>query len=141
MGHHRDIYDAANKAWAIGDLEGSLAMYSPDAVLIDPTGEYHGLQAIREHTAEAFVGFSSIENETTNLLECGDSYVAEWRIRMTHSGAIRNPDGTKIPPTGRTIEFSGCEVGRLDGDHVIYLHGYWDNMAMAVQLGLIPTAE
>src|SRR5437660_6588103 len=68
MGHHRDIYDAANKAWAIGDLEGSLAMYSPDAVLIDPTGEYHGLQAIREHTAEAFVGFSSIENETTNFL-------------------------------------------------------------------------
>ena len=136
---HRDIYEANVKAWENADLDGSIAPFAENAVIVEPGGEHRGLAAIRNFTADGFLSFSSVSIDTTNFLECGDSYVAEWTARMTHSGPMKLPDGTEIPPTGKTFELSACEVGRFVGDKIIEVRVYWDNVSIANQLGLMPS--
>ena len=53
----------------------------------------------------------------------------------THTGPLVMPDGTELPPTGKRIEIKGMElVQHRDGKIAVH-HMYWDNMAVAGQLG------
>jgi hypothetical protein len=48
------------------------------------------------------------------------------------------PDGTELPPTGKRIEIKGMDlVQHCDGKIAVF-HMYYDNMAVAGQLGLLP---
>src|SRR5207248_953112 len=111
---NRDVSDAIVKAWANADLDGVMAMYADDRVVVDPSGEYRGAVAIRAFTEDAFATFTPISVDTSNFLTDGDLYVAEWTTRMTNTGPLKLPGGSAIPATGQTVEFSARVIGRVD---------------------------
>ena len=74
------------------------------------------------------------------LVVQGDTLAAEWTFVGTHTGPLVMPDGTELPPTGARIEIKGMElVQHRDGKIAVH-HMYYDNMAVAGQLGLLPEA-
>ena len=56
----------------------------------------------------------------------------------THTGPVTMPDGTEIPPTGRRVEVQGMELVRVRDGKVVADNLYYDNLAVAAQLGLLP---
>jgi predicted ester cyclase len=47
------------------------------------------------------------------------------------------PDG-EVPATGRRLTFDACTVATVRDAAIRAWHGYYDQMAIAAQLGLIP---
>ena len=69
------------------------------------------------------------------ILEQGDTVATEF---TTNTGPLVLPDGTELPPTGKRIEAKGMELMQVRDGKVAVHHLYWDNMALARQLGLLP---
>jgi hypothetical protein len=48
------------------------------------------------------------------------------------------PDGTELPATGKRVEIAGMEICIVRDGKLILNTLYYDTMAVAVQLGLVP---
>jgi ketosteroid isomerase-like protein len=50
------------------------------------------------------------------------------------------PDGTELPPTGQRVEIKGMELVKIRDGKIVVDNLYFDNMAVAAQLGVFPQA-
>jgi predicted ester cyclase len=48
------------------------------------------------------------------------------------------PDGTEVPATGKRVEVPGMELVRARNGKIVVDNLYYDNLAVAAQLGLLP---
>jgi hypothetical protein len=46
------------------------------------------------------------------------------------------PDGTVIPPTGKTFDVQFCQSVKWEGERVIQIAAFWDTAKQARQIGL-----
>ena len=120
---------------ADGDI---LRQYTEDAVLVSPNGTVQGRTAIREHWSQEKAAFPDRTLTVNVVVEQGDTIAAEWTWAGTHTGPLVLPDGTELPPTGKRVEGQGMDLAQLRDGKAAVLHQYWDNMAWARQLGLVP---
>jgi ketosteroid isomerase-like protein len=72
------------------------------------------------------------------VLEQGDRVAAEWTWVGTHTGPLVLRDGTALPATGKRVELRGMELVRVRDGKIAEYHVYWDGMAAATQLGVLP---
>ncbi len=49
-------------------------------------------------------------------------------------GALVLPEGS-LPASGRQLQTRVCEVARVEGDEIVSLHLYWDNVAFLRAVG------
>ena len=59
---------------------------------------------------------------------------------ITTPGELRERPHTELPPTGKRIELKGMELVQIRNGKAAVQHQYWDNMAVAGQLGVLPEA-
>ena len=72
------------------------------------------------------------------MIEQGDTIATEWTWVATNTGPLVMPNGTEVPGTGKRVETKGMDLAQVrDGKLAVY-HMYFDNMAVAGQLGLLP---
>jgi steroid delta-isomerase-like uncharacterized protein len=140
MGVGKDLWTEWETRYNKHDFPGAASIWASDAVYTDPNGRCEGGKAIQAYHEAADKPFSDISLETTLLIEEGDTAVAEWRWRATHTAAIAIPDGNEIPPTGKTIEISAVSVMTVRDGKVALQRAYFDTAAMMSQLGLMPGA-
>jgi predicted ester cyclase len=134
----REDYERGIKLYNAGDLNSYAKEYAKDAVLITPDRTAEGRTAIREYWSRQRAAFPDCTQTVEALVEQGDTIVTEWTWVGTHTGPLVQRDGTELTPTGRRIELKGMELAQmLDGKIHVY-HMYWDGMAIAAQLGLLP---
>jgi len=48
------------------------------------------------------------------------------------------PDGTEVAPTGKRVEVRGMELVELRDGKIVVDNLYYDNLAVAAQLGVLP---
>src|SRR5262249_25264178 len=122
-----------------GDLDGVMDLYAENSVQGMPDGVYEGRSAIHERLAQELTAFTDVNHTVRSFVEQGDAFADEWTFAGTHSAPVRLPDGSELPPTGRRIEIEGMEIVRVGRDGKIVLNTlYYDNLAVALQLGLVP---
>ncbi len=63
----------------------------------------------------------------------GNTVVVRWTLAGTHQGEFQG-----IPPTGRSVTFTGIEVNRIVNGKIVEHHCNFDNIAMLQQIGAIP---
>ena len=131
LDHYVDRYNAV-------DLDGVIDLYADDATQIMPDGRFDGREAIRERLAQELAAFSDVHHTVRSFVEEGDSFCDEWTFAGTHTAPLRLPDGSELPPTGRRIEIKGMELVLVRDGKVILNTLYYDNLAVAAQLGVIP---
>lgn len=125
--------DAFNR----GDVEGLVGMCHPDVELINPNGTFRGAEGIRQ-TFQPLLDASSDRNVLiTNVIECGDTVVAEFTVRGTHDGQLASPDGPPVPPTGRSIDLPSIGIYDLRDGKLAASRGQYDRLTLAMQLGLL----
>ena len=140
MSSLRDLAEQGFQLYNAGDVEGLVNLYTEDATLVTPWGTFEGRAAIHEAWRRDKAAFPDGTLTLDVLVEQGDTLADEWTIVGTHTGPLVMPDGTELPPTGKRIELKGMELVQLRGGKIAVHRLYWDNMAVAGQLGVLPGA-
>jgi len=138
MSANRKLLDRYVERYNAGDLDGVMDLYAEDAVQIMPDGTYEGWNTVRERLAQELDGFTDLNHTVRSFVEQGDLFADEWTFVGTHTGSFRLPDGTELQPTERRVEIRGMEVVRVRDGKIVLNSLYYDTMAVAVQLGLVP---
>lgn len=130
----RQLYDAFNRK----NYDHCLTLVTEDmeTVLIPFGQTFHGRKGFSDFM-QGFAGaFPDITIQVTNQVVTEDQVVNEFTARGTHTGTLMTPAGA-IPPTGRTVNFTACEVYRIKNGKFVSLRNYQDAASLMRQLGLI----
>jgi steroid delta-isomerase-like uncharacterized protein len=139
MSAYRELLDRYVERYNAGDLDAVMELYAEDAVQGMPDGIFEGREAIRERLARELEAIPDVTHTVVSYIEQGDAFADEWTFVGTQTGPFQLPDGSVLPPSGKQVEVHGMEVVRVAPDGKIVLNTlYYDNMAVAVQLGLVP---
>lgn len=129
--HYRDLNDH--------DIARNRPLFSEDVVTIMPGGPpMHGIEPFEHYAGLFFHAFPDLHVELRSCVEQGETVIAEAVITGTHTGPLATPDGKEVPPTNKRIDVAVADAfdvkdGRVTGHRV-----YFDQMAMMMQLGLVP---
>jgi len=129
----RQWFEAFNR----GDLEAIVAMCHPDVDLSNSDGSYHGHDGVRAAFKPIIDSGSEWDTRVTNVVDAGDTVVAEFTLRGRHTRPLVTAQGT-IPPTNKMIELPAIGVYELRGDKLAASRGQFDRITLMVQLGLMP---
>jgi predicted ester cyclase len=138
MSVNSELLDRYVKRYNAGDLDGVMDLYAEDAVQNMPDGRYQGLRAIRDRLAQELNAFSDVNHTVRSFVEQGEAFCDEWTFAGMHSAPLLLPDGRELAPTGERVEIKGMEYCLMRDGKLIVDTLYYDNMAVAAQLGLLP---
>ncbi|NYD40483.1 ester cyclase [Nocardioides panaciterrulae] len=131
----RDLY----LSWNERDFDRAAEMVKPDSeIIVVGTGEkFIGPDGVRRYDSNWAEGFPDGEITVDNILDAGDCVVVEFTGRGTHTGTLPTSMGP-IPPTGRQLTLSLCDVLEFQEGKVKRQRSYFDTGSMMMQLGLLP---
>lgn len=139
MSAYRELLDRYVELYNAGDLDGVIDLYADDAVQGMPDGIFEGRSAIHDRLARELEAIPDVTHTVVSFIEQGDAFADEWTFVGTQTGPFLLPNGTVLPPTGKRVEVRGMEIVRVGPDGKIVLNTlYYDNLAVAEQLGLVP---
>ena len=88
---------------ADSDWNTIASMYAEDCVSVDPDGAvFEGREANLANDQKWASMMSDFKFNYANTVESGNATVVEMEITGTMTGEMPMPDGTSIPPTGKT---------------------------------------
>lgn len=138
MERYRSLLERYVELYNAGDLDGVMDLYAEDAVQLMPDGRFEGRSAIRDRLGLELAAFSDLAHRYLSYVEEDDAFADEWVFVGTHTGPLVLPDGSEVPPTGKRLEVQGMELVRVRGDEIVGDNLYYDTLAVAAQLGLLP---
>jgi predicted ester cyclase len=87
---------------------------------------------------EGCAPFFDISFPASHLIEQGDTVVAEYVFRATHTGTLTMPDGRVVAPTGTSPEVPCVTISEIRDRKFVSMRDYIDNLPVMTQLGLMP---
>jgi len=83
--------------------------------------------------------FPDLSVTVDDVIVSGDRVATRTTYRGTNTGPLQMPDGTVLPATGKSVQFEGNDIARVDDEgHAVEHWGIFDQMGMMGQLGLLP---
>lgn len=130
----REIYEAFNSR----DFQRVLDRANADVeIVFHPAGQTsHGHAGFTDFMKGFASAFPDGKITVTNQVASGDQVANEFRFTGTHTGTLVTPQG-EVPPTGRTLDATICEVWTIKSGKLASLRNYQDMMAFMRQLGLV----
>jgi len=120
--------------WNGHDADKAGEVYAADYVGHEPGGFHDGtLEQVTESARAIFVAFPDMHLTADFIIAEGDMVVKRWTVHGTHKGELMG-----IPPTGKKIVVTGCNVFRIVGDKIAECWASTDMLGMLQQLGVIP---
>lgn len=98
-------------------------------------GQGQGREGLRDRVS-ALVSALDPHFTVEDVIAEGDRVVVRWRNRGTHVEAFLG-----IPATGKPFDIAGIDIYRVAGDRLAEHWHVVDQLAMLVQLGLVPAPE
>lgn len=133
----RNTIDRYNAAWNAHDVAAIVAMHAPDMVFENHTaGESATGTAVGEHISSIFETWPDIEFQTRRLYIRDDLVVQEWTARATHASRMQRGE-LVAEPTGRHVEWRGCDVIPFEDGLVKRKDVYSDSVSILNQIGLL----
>jgi predicted ester cyclase len=127
-------------AIAARDLDGLAAVWDERttdvfiALDLTVTGE----RDLRMFFTQMFTALPDLEFVTEDVHAVSNEVaVGQWRMSGTFSGGSFQG----IEPTGRRLELRGIDVMRFEGRTLRHNDIYYDGLAFARQIGMLPTAD
>lgn len=139
MAEAREISDRYTDLINEHDAQAIGALFADDGVLVDPSGEYRGREAITQYWQGFFQAFPDITGRDEFEAESGETAINEWSSSGTHEGPLETPEGT-IPATGKRLTLRGCDLVTVRDGQITSHRVYYDALSFMTQLGLMPEA-
>ena len=140
MNEPKQLLEQAIELWNDRDREGWAALYADDVVYEAPGGaRITGLADLKEKYFDAYLEAAPDRTSYVDSLICQDNVVVEQgTYGGTHTGTFRGPDGSEIPPTGKTMNVSFAAIFHVTDDKIASIRLYYDQIELLTQLGLMP---
>jgi steroid delta-isomerase-like uncharacterized protein len=139
MGEARDVMDRMTEAVFSRDVERLKELYAEDAVAETPDqGTVTGREAAVAWSMEFLEAFPDAKYESGQEHEAGDTAIDEGFMVATNTGPLKMPDGSEIPPTGKSVRLRACDFATVQNGQIISHRFYFDQMDFLTQLGLAP---
>jgi steroid delta-isomerase-like uncharacterized protein len=121
-----------------GDFQGVLELVTDDIeATIIPFGQtFQGKEGFLQFMHGFKDAFPDMEIKIDNQVIGNDQVVNEISTTVTHTGPLQTPTGV-VPPTGKTVSFTVCEVWSIRDGKVASLRNYQDAASLMRQLGLM----
>jgi steroid delta-isomerase-like uncharacterized protein len=129
----RDIVDRfTDKAWNGGNLDLIDDLFAEGYVGHDaPNPEpVQGPEGMKNFLRMYHAAFSDAHITLDDVLVTGDKVVTRWTGRGTHDGDLMG-----IPPTGKSVVFTGIRIFRLADGKIVEGWVNWDTFGLMRQLG------
>lgn len=125
-----------DEAWNKGNLEVLNELVAASYVGHDPNIPHPscGPEGFKESVMTARTTFAGFQMTVEDLVAAGDRVAGRITLRGTHSGALAG-----LPPTGKSVEFSGMFVRRLENGQLVEGWGLTDLFGLLRQISAIPT--
>lgn len=137
---NKELMLALDDAWNAQDWDAFEKGYKPDAVVRLPgqlptyTSRDRRLGAIQ--VFEEFPD-NRVENRPYKVLfAAGDWTCSIARFTGTMTGPMLGPDGTEVPPTGKSFDVDFCTVARWDNGQVVEENLFYDLVGLLQQIGV-----
>lgn len=126
------------RRFSANDFEGVLALVTDDIeATIIPFGQtFHGKEGFLQFMHGFKDAFPEMEIAIDNQVFGDGQVVNEISTTVAHTGPLQTPAGV-VPPTGRTVSFTVCEVWGIRDGKVASLRNYQDAASLMRQLGLL----
>jgi steroid delta-isomerase-like uncharacterized protein len=134
---NKELLDRYVELYNEGDLDACMELYADDASQRMHDGVFEGVEAIHERLARDLTAFPDAKYVVDSFFGEGDNFADEWTLTGTNTGPLRLPDGTEIPPTGKSVEIKGMEFVEVRDGKIVVDNLYYDFMAAVFQLGLV----
>ena len=95
-----------------------------------------GKEEVKAYVQSWKTTFPDMVGQFNNRIESGNTMVEECSWTGTNTGEITAPDGSKIPPTGKTVNIKNCFIYEFENEKIKSMKNYLDMMGMMGQLGL-----
>jgi predicted ester cyclase len=129
----RRFYDEALNARRVDVIdELALADYTEHEPL---PGQRDGLVGLKDRVSMLIEGLASTYALHDVIAE-GDRVVVRWTNTGIHSGEFLG-----IPPTGRSFDFAGIDIYRIENDRMAEHWHVIDQLTLLQQLGLVPSPD
>ena len=136
-----ELMQTLDDAWNAQDVETFAKRHREDVVVRWPgQPPTHGIAAHRQEALDFFKTFPDqhLDNRPyRTFFASGDWTCSIARFTGTMTGPMKGPDGTEIPPTGKSFEVDFCTVARWDDDgQIIEENLFYDLVGFMKQIGL-----
>src|SRR5262245_18402393 len=138
MERYKGLLERYVECYNAGDLDGVMDLYAEDAVQLMPDGTVEGRSVIRDRLAKELTAFSDVHHRFISYVEEDDAFADEWIFVGTQTGPLVMRDGIDVPPTGKRVEVRGMELVELRDGKIVANNLYYDTLAVAGQLGVLP---
>lgn len=138
--HLKELMTTLDDAWNAQDLDTFAKRHKADTVVRWPgQSATHGVEAHRQEALDFFRAFPDqrLDNRPYKVLIASDGWTCSVaRFRGTFTGPMKGPDGSDIPPTGKSFEVDFCTVARWDDDQIVEENLFYDLVSFMKQIGL-----
>jgi predicted ester cyclase len=135
-----DLMQTLDDAWNEQDLETFAQRHKDDVVVYWPgKPPTHGIEAHKEESIEFWKAFPDqhlVNRPFRVFFASGDWTCSIARFTGTMLGAMTGPDGSGIPPTGKSFEVDLCTVARWDNGQIVEENLMYDLVTFMKQIGL-----
>ena len=122
------------------DWDTISSLYAEDIVNVNPDGTTNeGRDACLAKDKGWDSMMSDFKFNYANSIESGNSTVMEVEITCTMTGEMPMPDGSKVPPTGKTHTFSYSMIMEWENDQIKIQRNYGDFMSFMAGFGIMPS--
>ena len=123
-------------SFAAHDLDAFRGLLHPDAVLdVGGRATIAGADAVVAAVSVTLSAIPDLRVTVTSLFAQGPFAAAEVVREGTHTGKAVLPDGTPLPPSGRTVRLPECLVFTVGDGKVTRMAPYVDMLDSLRQLG------
>ena len=133
----RRLVQAGADAWNAHDRPAFLGLYDADCELVTPAMHGKGHDAVGHFWDETMRAFPDSRLVDVRLTSAGEKVFEEGVVVGTNTGPVRAPDGSTIPPTGRSVSLPFAAVHHVVDDLIVSSRFYWDELAVVGQMGLM----
>ena len=122
------------RVWNAGDESVIDELYAPSAVAHgQPATPIPGPEGFKPLFRTFRSAFPNLRIEVTHAVSEGDLGVVHCEVTGTHTG-----DGLGVPPTNRSVRFTGMTMARVGGGRIHEGWNAYDFLSMYQQLGIEP---
>ena len=128
------------EAWNAGDLSRTAAYETGDFMAEGPgaAGPMNAEQN-RMYLQNFLTAFPGSKFDILLTIAQGDYIVVHWKVGGgAHTGPLRTPSGSIIPPTGKTATVVGSSTSQIKNGKISHSWAFWDMASLLGQLGLLP---
>jgi ketosteroid isomerase-like protein len=135
-----ELMQTLDDAWNSQDWDTFSKRHKDDVIVRWPGQE--PTRGGHDHRAEAIQMFNTFpDNHVGNrpyktFFASGDWTCSIARFTGTMKGPMKGPDGTEIPPTGKSFDVDFCTIARWDDGQIVEENLFYDLVTFMKQIGL-----